>query len=148
MISKALTRFLKDDSPPTQATSEALEAFGTLKQSLLLAPIVQTPNWVDPVFVFTDASGEGVGATLAQLDTEEYDHPIYYASRKLTFAKMNYIVIEQEGLGVIFRLKKFCHYLLRLSTTMMIDHQVFIYLLNKTIRHRKYCMVYHFTSRI
>lgn len=74
MISKALTRFLKDDSPPTQATSEALEAFGTLKQSLLLAPIVQTPNWVDPVFVFTDASGEGVGATLAQLDTEEYDH--------------------------------------------------------------------------
>ena len=104
MIAKPLTRFLKDNSPLSQATPDALEAFDKLKQALISAPILRTPNWEKPFFIFTDASGEGVDATLAQLDEEGYDHPIHYASRQLTSAKMNYTVTEQEGLGVVFAL--------------------------------------------
>lgn len=70
-------------------------------------------------------------ATLAQLDTKGYDNFINYANSQLTSTEMNYIVIKQEGLGVIFALKKFCHYLIGTRTTMVIDHQALIYLLNK-----------------
>lgn len=131
MIAKPLTRFLRDDAPHPQATPDALEAFDKLKQALLSAPILQTPNWEKPFLVFTDALEEGVGATLAQLDKEGYDHPIHYASRQLTLAEMNYTVSEQEDLGVVFALKKFRHYLLGIKATVVMDHQALIYLLNK-----------------
>lgn len=39
-----------------------------------------------------------MNATFAQLDTKEYDHPIYIASRQLTSAEINYTVTEQEVL--------------------------------------------------
>lgn len=44
MIAKPLTRFLKNDSTLTQATPDALEALGTLKQSLLSAQVLRTPD--------------------------------------------------------------------------------------------------------
>ena len=131
MIVKPLTWFLKDNAPPPQATPDALEAFEKLKLALLSAPILRTPNWEKPFLVFTDASGEGVGATLAQLDDEGFDHPIYYASLQLTLAEMNYTVTEKEGLGVIFALKKFRHYLLRTKATVVTDHQALVYRLDK-----------------
>lgn len=68
---------------------------------------------------------------MAQLDIEGYDHPIYYASRQLTSAEMNYTVTKQEGLVVIFALKKSRPYLLGTRTTVVTDHQALIYLLNK-----------------
>ncbi len=50
--------------------------------------------------------------TLSQLDKNGHDHPIHFTSRQLTSTKKNYTMTEQEGLVVIFSLKKFCHYLL------------------------------------
>ena len=130
MIAKPLTKFLKDNAPRPQATPDALEAFEKLKLALFSAPILRTPNWEKPFLGFTDAFG-GVGATLAQLDDERFDHPIYYASQQLTSAEMNYTVTEREGLGVIFPLKKFRHYLLGTKVTVVTDHQTLVYLLNK-----------------
>jgi hypothetical protein len=131
MIAKPLTRFLKNDAPPPQATPDILEVFDKLKQAILSAPILRTPNWEKSFLVFTDASGKGVGATLAQLDEEGYDYQIYYASRQLTSTEMNYTVTEREGLGVVFALKKFRHYLLGTKATVVTDHQALVYLLNK-----------------
>ena len=131
MIAKPLTRFLKDNAHLPQVTPDALEVFEKLKLALLLAPILRTPNWQKSFLVFTVASGEGVGVTLAQLDDEGFDHSIYYASRQLTLEEMNYTVTEREGLGVIFALKKFRHYLLETKATVVTDHQALVYLLNK-----------------
>lgn len=50
MIDKPLTRFLKDDSPSTQATPEILETFETLKQSLLSTSIFRTLDWEKKIF--------------------------------------------------------------------------------------------------
>ncbi len=52
-----------------------------------------------------------MGSTLSQLDKNGYDHPIHFASIQLTSVEKNYIMTEQEGLEVIFSLKKFCHLL-------------------------------------
>ena len=132
MIAKSSTRFLKDNAPPPQATPDVLEAFENLKLTLLSAPILRTPSWKKPFLVFMDASEEGVDATLAQLDDEGFDQPIYYASRQLTSAETNYTVTEREGLGVIFALKKFRHYVLGTKATEVTDHQTLVYLLNKS----------------
>lgn len=86
MIIKTLIMFLKNDTPPPQATLEALETFEKLKQSLLSTPILQTQDWEKLVICFSVASKEAMGATLAQLDMKRYDHFIYYASRQFKLA--------------------------------------------------------------
>jgi len=60
-----------------------------------------------------------------------HDHPIHFASRQLTLAELNYIMTQQEGLGVIFSLKKFRHYLLGYKPKIVTDHKALTYLVNK-----------------
>jgi hypothetical protein len=72
-----------------------------------------------------------VGSTLSQLDENGHDHPIHFASRQLTSAEKNYTVTEQEGLVVIFSLKKFRHYLLGYKAKIVTDHKALTYLVNK-----------------
>lgn len=129
MITKLLTRFFKDNIHSPQATLDTLEAFEKLKCTLLSTPILRTLNWKKPFLVFTDASREGVGVTLTQFD-EGYDHSIYYAGRQLSSGEINDTLIEREGIGIIFALNKFRHYLLETKTTMVRDHQTLIYFLN------------------
>jgi hypothetical protein len=65
------------------------------------------------------------------LDENGHDHPIHFASRQLTSAENNYIMTEQEGIAVIFSLKKFCHYLLGYKAKSVTDHKALTYLVNK-----------------
>ena len=107
MVAKPLGRFLKDNVIPPQAMPDALGAFEKLEQTLLSAPILRTSNREKLFLVFTCALGEEVGATFTQLDEERYDHPISYASKQLTSAQMNYMVMERDSLRVNFPLKFF-----------------------------------------
>jgi hypothetical protein len=68
--------------------------FEQLKSALQVAPILRTPDWNKPFFVYCDASGEAMGSTLSQLDEDGHDHPIHFASKQLTSAKNNYTVTE------------------------------------------------------
>lgn len=52
--------------------------------------------------IFTDVSREKVCATLAQLGEKKYDHLIYYVSRQITSAEINYTVTERKRLGFVF----------------------------------------------
>lgn len=42
----------------------------------------------------------------------DLDHPIAFASKKLSSTKRNYITTEREGLAMVYALQKFRHYLL------------------------------------
>ena len=59
------------------------------------------------------------------------DFPISYASRQLNTAKKNYTTTEREGLGMIYAVKKFRHYLLANKFVFFVDHQALLYLVNK-----------------
>jgi hypothetical protein len=65
------------------------------------------------------------------LDENGHDHPIHFASKQLTSAEKNYTVTEQEGLAIIFSLKKFRHYLLGYEAKVVTDHKALTYLVNK-----------------
>ncbi len=72
-----------------------------------------------------------MGSTLSQLDENGHDYPIHFANRQLTSAEKNYTVTEQEGLIVIFSLKKFRHYLLGYKAKIVTNHKALTYLVNK-----------------
>ena len=68
-----------------------------------------------PFELMCDASDYVVGVILGQRK-EGKSFVIYYASRTLNSAQMNYATIEKELLTVIFALDKFGSYLISSST--------------------------------
>ncbi|MGU5311768.1 hypothetical protein MAX14_22445, partial [Escherichia coli] len=88
---------------------KCLTTFNQLKTSLITAPIMQPPDWRLPFEIMCDASDYAVGAILGQRKDKKL-HAIYYASRALDPAQMNYATTEKELLAVVFALDKFCSY--------------------------------------
>jgi len=56
---------------------------------------------------------------------------IYYSSKTLNDAQLNYTTTEKKFLVVIFALEKFCPYLLESKTTIFTDHYALRYLMTK-----------------
>ena len=61
------------------------------------------------------------------------DHPIYFASWKLSFAERNYTTTENECLEMVYVLQKFRHYLLGGHFKMFTYHSALKYLVNKPV---------------
>ncbi|CAN6573203.1 unnamed protein product [Malus baccata var. baccata] len=70
------------------------------------------------------------GAVLGQR-RDKKPHVIYYASRTLNDAQLNYSTIEKELLAVVFALDKFRSYLLGTKVIIYTDHAALKYLLTK-----------------
>jgi len=90
---------------------DSKKAFGALKTILTSTPIIQPPSWRAPFEIMCDASDYAVGAVLGQ-HIDSLPHVIYYASRTLNDAQLNYSTTEKELLAVIIALDKFLSYLL------------------------------------
>ncbi|PKA64917.1 hypothetical protein AXF42_Ash011519 [Apostasia shenzhenica] len=74
-----------------------------------------------------DASDMAVGAVLGQ-QKDKIFRPIYYASRTLTPAQINYATTEKELLAVIFAFDKFRSYLIGTKVIVYTDHSALKYL--------------------
>ena len=80
-----------------------------LKQELIEAPILQSPNWDIPFKIMCDASDYAVGVVLGKrLDRKPT--AICYASKTLVEAQINYTTTEKELLVVVYALEKFWPY--------------------------------------
>ena len=71
----------------------------------------------------TDASDQGLGAALSQVDQSGKEHPVAFASRKLLPRETRYSTIEKECLAIVWALCFFHVYLYGQSFTVQIDHQ-------------------------
>ncbi|PRQ41776.1 putative nucleotidyltransferase, Ribonuclease H [Rosa chinensis] len=94
------------------------------------APIIMPPDWNLPFELMCDASDYAIGAVLGQR-VDKLPHAIYYASRTLNDAQLNYSTTEKELLAVVFALEKFRSYLVGTKITIFTDHAALKYLLNK-----------------
>ena len=86
-----------------------------------------------------DASSTVLGVVLAQPGEGNLDHPITYASGKLSFVERNYTTTKREGLAMVYALQKFRHYLLDGHFKMFIDHLDLKYLVNKPVLGERIC---------
>jgi hypothetical protein len=105
-------------------------AFEILKKILTSTPIIQPPNWGLRFEIMCDAFDYTVGAVLGQR-VEKLPHVIYYASKTLNDAQLNYSTIEKELLAVVFALDKFRSYLLGSKVLVYSNHAALKYLLSK-----------------
>ncbi|XP_055961915.1 uncharacterized protein LOC130015571 [Mercurialis annua] len=128
-IARPLTNLLVKDAP-FEFTRECCEAFGKLKEALVTAPIISTPDWSLPFELMCDASDQALGCVLGQRK-EKRVHVIYYASRTLAGAQLNYTTTEKEMLAVVFALDKFRSYLLGAKTIVFTDHAALRHLFAK-----------------
>jgi hypothetical protein len=107
-----------------------IDAFCRIKKALTSAPILRPPNWEAPFEIMCDASDYAVGAVLGQR-VDNKSHAIYYASKVLDEAQLNYTTTEKEFLAVIFAINKFRSYLVGSKVIVYTDHAAIRYLLNK-----------------
>eukprot|EP00253_Pinus_taeda_P030152 PITA_30152 len=101
-----------------------------LKDKLVSAPILRGPNWALPFHIHTDASNKDIGAALGQVE-EKIPYAIYFVSKNLSKAEMNYTVTQKEFLAVVHALNKFRHYITAYQTFVHTDHATIQYLMNK-----------------
>jgi hypothetical protein len=92
--------------------------------------VIRPPNWGELFEIMCDASDYAVGAVLGQR-IEKLPHVIYYASRTLNDAQLNYSTTENELLAVVFALDKFRSYLLGSKIIIYLDHAALKYLFSK-----------------
>ena len=77
-----------------------------------------------------DASDYVVGVVLGQTKDKTF-HAIYYASRTLNEAQINYVTTKKELLAIVFAFDKFKAYLINLKVIVWTDYLAIKYLVKK-----------------
>lgn len=112
-----LTNLLKKDSFAWSTTSQ--QAFETLKQAMILAPVLALPDLSLPFVLETDASG------------------VAYFSKKMSPRMQNKSAYVRELFAVIEYVNKFCHYLLGHQFIIRTNQQALRYLRQQRIHTPK-----------
>jgi hypothetical protein len=91
---------------------------------------MQPLDWNLPFETMCDASDYAIGAVLGQMK-EGKVHAIYYASKTLNDAQVNYATTEKELHAVVFAFEKFRSYIVNSKVIVYTDHAAIKYLLSK-----------------
>eukprot|EP00253_Pinus_taeda_P029953 PITA_29953 len=115
-------------------TEKCERAFNDLKKIVSTAPVLRGPNWDLPFQISSVTSDTTIGAVLRQ-EEDRKPYAIYYISKNLSPAELNYAVTEKEFLAVIHAINKFRHYITGYPVILYTDHSIIKYLANKPVRN-------------
>ena len=93
-ITTPMEKLLKHDAK-YKWNEECKKSLDILKEKMVSAPILVFLDWKKPFHVHVDASSIALGIILAQPGEGGIDHPIAFASRKLSSVERNYTTIER-----------------------------------------------------
>ena len=118
------------------------DAFNCIKDCLMTKPILSYPDFTRDFIIHTDASGFGIGAVLAQMqslphsvDLERSDDQevvIAYASKHLNDRESKWSTTEKEAYAIIHAIDVFKPYLYGRKFTVYTDHRPLEWLMSKT----------------
>lgn len=108
-------------------------AFQFLKSELIKERILKLPDFVLDFIITIDASQNGLGTMLSQIQNSN-EVAIAYASRLTTRYEKNYLVHELKGLGIIFAPKVWRVYLLGRRFKSKTDNSALTFLQNNKKR--------------
>jgi hypothetical protein len=107
-------------------------SFEILKQKLSTTPVLRGPNWSLPFHICTDASDIALREVLGQRENQ-MPYAIYFVSKNLSPAEVNYTVTKKEFLAVVHAINKFRHYITGYQAFVHTDHSTIKFLVNKPI---------------
>ncbi|KAJ8385115.1 hypothetical protein AAFF_G00192560 [Aldrovandia affinis] len=116
---------------PDDWTPECRVAFDTLKHDLLHT--LAHPDFGKPFILAVDASFDGIGAMISQLQPgEKIARPVAFASKTLSHAQLDYPAHRLEFLALKWAIcDKFSHWLKGVHFTAWSDNNPLIYILTK-----------------
>ena len=121
-IAEPLTRLTRKDVEWTW-TLQQQTALETIKRALTSSPVVAIYQPDKPVYLFTDASGIGLGSILMQPDDDGHNHVVAYYSRRFNKHEEKYPTWEQEVLAVVESMEHFHVYVHGIHTQIYSDHK-------------------------
>ncbi|GBC04999.1 hypothetical protein RclHR1_00060012 [Rhizophagus clarus] len=136
-IGKCNARGHKKSCRKVEWKKEYEETFELLKEKLMNYPILQHPNFEKEYILMTDISGYGLGAVLAQLNEENKEIVIAYASKTLNETQMKYGITELECLAVIWAVQHFHKFLAGRKFRVVTDYAALKGLMNTKVTKGK-----------
>ncbi|MBW0557648.1 hypothetical protein O181_097363 [Austropuccinia psidii MF-1] len=95
-------------------TVDRVKAFESFRQALTTAPLLLMPDFKLPFKISIDASGDGLGAALHQLqiiNDKPVEGPICSISRQIKPTEARYGASQMEGLFLVWALEKLNYFL-------------------------------------
>ena len=115
---------------PVTLSPEALEAFHTLKEKCMTAPVLAFADFKKPFRLTTDALGEGLGVVLSQQDSNGEYHPVAFTSQELKGGEAKYHSSKLEFLALKWAItEQFREYLQYRPFTVRTDNNPLTYIL-------------------
>ena len=112
-VSRCLSK-LTSKSVAFEMTTERIAACKEIKRMLTTAPVLLQPDYEKPFKLYVDASFEGLGAALHQVQIIEgkpREGPIVFISRQLKDSETRYGSPQLEALALVWALEKLHYYI-------------------------------------
>jgi len=97
------------------------EAFNLIKQAIINAPSLATPNFSESFILYTFASEKSYVDILTQENQEKAEAPIAFFSSNLQGAELNYSYVEKQAYAVFKAMKYFRPFLLKAHTKVVVS---------------------------
>lgn len=130
-----LHNLLRKDNPWSW-TDECQDALDKLKNSITTGQVLVPFQRNKATYLYTDASGVGIGAVLKQEHGGE-ERAVAFFSKRLSAAQMNYSTSEQEALAIVAAIEHWKYYLDGHRFTIKTDHKPLTWLRSITDKNRR-----------
>ena len=120
-IVKPLQEMIKKDSN-FKWTKERKEAFEKIKEAIVEAPTLRSPNFDNEFILYTFAFDLSIVAMLTQKSEDREEFPVSFMSMELQGAELKYPTINKQAFAVFKVVKHFLPYLLRSHTKIIVPH--------------------------
>jgi hypothetical protein len=122
-IIKYITDMLKKDAE-IKWIPEAKESFERIKQALVQAPVLISPDYSKGFMIFSFASENTIVVVLLQRNEQGHEQPISFFSKTLKDSELKYDIVNKQAYALVKALKSFRVYVLQSEITAYVPSSV------------------------